>query len=172
MARELDFVRFRDFQFWVAITDTNARSDRAENDVEYDKVKKDFRAAQTVEQILREMLSSATDATERLKDEFNVMTNKRVLHTLPDEILAIILEHCCIRDAGLEHHAINSMLLVSRRFHNVLLGIPSVWSRLPPFFVKRSKRFASYVTTPVITLIIRGVFNSSLQESRRVVQNC
>ncbi|KLO10196.1 hypothetical protein SCHPADRAFT_930679 [Schizopora paradoxa] len=140
----------------------------ADTDAEYVKVKKNFRVTQTVEQILRQMLSSATSAMEKLKGDFNTMTNKRVLHTLPDEILVIILEHCCGRRSGLNYEAISKFLLVSRHFRDIVLGIPSVWCHLPQLHLERAERYASRATMPEIEMTIRGILYSSERETRRV----
>lgn len=107
------------------------------------------------------MLASAAGAMGKLKDDFNTMTNKRVLHTLPDEILVIILEHCCGRRSGLSYDGISNFLLVSRRFRDIVLGIPSVWSTLPQLHLERAERYASRATNPEISMMIRGMLYSS-----------
>lgn len=150
------------------ITDASTERFSPDSVVEYNEVKRDFRLAQNVEQILRQMLASASVVVEKLKGDFNTMTNKRVLHTLPDEILAIILEHCCGRGADLSFDALNKIILVSHHFRDILFRIPSIWSRFPQLHLERAERYASRATRPEIEMVIRGVLYASDREMKRV----
>lgn len=115
--------------------------------------------AESVEDLLRKMLASASAAVTELRGKFDIMANQRKFHALPDELLAIIFEMACQHSPSDGSKSVCKLSLVSRRFRRIVLRLPILWSSisLPDQHINKAKLFASRATTPTISLSIEGI---------------
>ncbi|KLO10179.1 hypothetical protein SCHPADRAFT_529643 [Schizopora paradoxa] len=85
------------------------------------------------------MLASASAVVTDLKAKFNVMANQRKFPTLPDEILSIIFEMIYRSLPSGHGKIVTELSLVSRRFRNVIVGLPVLWSKISlPYLPRKS----------------------------------
>ncbi|KLO10180.1 hypothetical protein SCHPADRAFT_930671 [Schizopora paradoxa] len=139
-----------------------------DDNTNFDELKESLRSTEAVEERLRRMLVSVSDASQKLREKFIVRANRSGFRNLPDEILAMILELALgeTRSPWDVSALANSYSLVSRRFRRVVLAIPAFWSKIssPPFKPEKAAHFASRVTTPTICLSIKGIRGSEDNE--------
>ncbi|KLO10181.1 hypothetical protein SCHPADRAFT_529682 [Schizopora paradoxa] len=143
----------------------------------FEELRTVIRAAESVEDLLRRMLTSASSAVTELKYKLDVMANRRKFKALPDEVLAIVFEMAFksyssdrgyTGDKG-QVTTVKKLSLVSRRFRNIVLSLPILWSNIPSplLHVNEAKLFASRVTTPIVSLTIEGVESYESEESEK-----
>ncbi|KLO10202.1 hypothetical protein SCHPADRAFT_907085, partial [Schizopora paradoxa] len=129
-------------------------------EVDYDELKSNLQAAGSVEDLLRRMLVSASVAVKELKAKFSVMVNQREFQSLSDDILSIVFETAyeTLPDDKLKVKFVKNLLLVSRRFRNIVIGLPVLWSNISSatLRLKDAELFASRVTSPIISFSIYG----------------
>jgi hypothetical protein len=106
------------------------------------------------------MLTSAGTAVTELRNKLDNMANRRKFKALPDEILAIVFEMTFkshSSDKG-QVTTVKRLSLVSRRFRNIVLSLPILWSNIPSplLHVDKAKLYASRATSPIISLKIDG----------------
>lgn len=161
----------------VGLCEIDATRSHADNLDDFDAQRKNIQTIQVVEGLLQRMLASASAASARFTSKLTDMANKRKFHTLPDDVLAIILEMAC-QDSDLVRMA-NKFSLVSRRFRNIILRLPRLWSKIssPQLHTKTANLFASRATTPSISLYILGTATylrnrSEEVEHIRVIDMC
>lgn len=135
-----------------------------DDDASYDELKAGLGDIEAVEEQLRQMLASASDASRRLRGKFIARANRACFRDLPDEIIAIILEMALddTRSQWQLGETANSFGRVCRQWHRVVGSLPVFWSKIssPPFQLKKATLFASRAVAPTICLSIRGIFVS------------
>ncbi|KLO10203.1 hypothetical protein SCHPADRAFT_907086 [Schizopora paradoxa] len=141
------------------------------DDVDYEELRANFRAAQSVEDLLREMLASASAAVKSLKPRFDDMANRRKFEALPDEILLIVLEmvYWNFSSDSDSFVTVTDLALVSRRFRNIIVGSPTFWSKISSddLSLDGAKLYASRVTPPIISLSVYSADTEEPEESER-----
>ena len=124
--------------------------------------------SQSLERLLREALAKISANVEIINDKFTDAVNKTKFSTIPDDILAIILEMVC-EDGS---HAAGGLALVCRRFHQLVVSMPVLWSTI--FYgavdtLKKAKYRASRVNAPVIDAGL-GTCPGRAQQTRRCLE--
>ncbi|KLO10201.1 hypothetical protein SCHPADRAFT_530003 [Schizopora paradoxa] len=130
------------------------------DDAEYDALRSNLRVAESVEELLRQMLASASAIVANLKTKFNDVANQHKFHTLPDEILSIVFE-MTYRSLSSGHvKMVNELSLVSRRFRNVILGLPVLWSEIafPYFRIETAELFACRAKSHPLAISLDDAF--------------
>ncbi|KLO10210.1 hypothetical protein SCHPADRAFT_530148 [Schizopora paradoxa] len=142
------------------------------DDTDYVELRSNLRVAESVEELLQRMLTSASAVVADLKPKFNDMANRRKFRTLPDEILAIVIEmaYSSLYD-GLERlWMLRDLSSVSRRFRRIVIGLPILWSDISSVFLdhKHIKLFASRVSIPAISFSLDGGMEQKPKESEQI----
>ncbi|KLO04614.1 hypothetical protein SCHPADRAFT_749676 [Schizopora paradoxa] len=121
-----------------------------------DDIRSNLKVAQTATNLLQKILTSANAATKDLRQQLvdMGMEDRTEFGDLPDEVLTIIFEMVSFEKGQVE--VVRDFSLVSRRFREIIIRIPSVWSQISSeaLSAEQAELYASRATTPTIALSI------------------
>ncbi|KLO06205.1 hypothetical protein SCHPADRAFT_1002468 [Schizopora paradoxa] len=140
-------------------------------EINYDELRAHLRVAKSVEDLLRQMLASASSAVTDLSCKFDEMAIQRSFQALPDEILAIVFEMLYKSHSENDKlRSVNHLSLVSHRFRRIVIGLPVLWSNIcsRSLHINKAKLVSSRATTPTISLSILGAVTWNPKESEDV----
>ncbi|KLO10023.1 hypothetical protein SCHPADRAFT_999866 [Schizopora paradoxa] len=118
-----------------------------------DELRSTLHASQDLEESLQRMLTQLSFTTRVLNAKFTEAINKSKFWQISDDVLSIILEMACHGYS----YAVYEYMLVCRRFRQLLVSLPVLWSSIYYNSVssfKKAKLMASRATAPIITLAI------------------
>ncbi|KLO10024.1 hypothetical protein SCHPADRAFT_907260 [Schizopora paradoxa] len=119
-----------------------------------DDLRLTLHTSQTLEGLLQEALSKISASVQLLNDRFTDAINKTKFCEIPDDILALIFEMVC---EGSNDRGVVGLMLVCRRFRQLIVSLPAVWSSI--FYdsvssLEKAKFMASRATAPIIDLLV------------------
>ncbi|KLO10025.1 hypothetical protein SCHPADRAFT_538954 [Schizopora paradoxa] len=117
---------------------------------------------------LKQTLHKFSLAVRVLNWKFADEINKARFCTMPDDVLAIILEMVCEDNS----YAVNKLMLVCRRFRQMLISLPNLWSSLDSISIRSVKKLellVSRATAPTISLSIFGARSDGEKDRARAL---